>query len=118
MPVSVPPVAGEREALLGYLSQQRCVLRVAAYGLSDEQVRATPTVSALSIGGLLKHLAAVERHWVSEVLHRNDPPRSVHSDVEDYNAGFRLSGGETLASLRPAVVELAWERKFASRIKD
>ena len=37
MPGLVPPVADERAGLLGYLAQQRHVLRVAAYGLSDEQ---------------------------------------------------------------------------------
>ena len=52
MPGSVEPVANEREGLLGYLDHQRLVLRIAAYGLSDQrQARSTPTQSTLSVGG-------------------------------------------------------------------
>ena len=32
-------------------------------GLSEEQVRLHPTISALSIGGLIKHVTLVERNW-------------------------------------------------------
>ena len=32
-----------------------------AHGLTDEQARATPTVSALSIGGLIKHVTGMQR---------------------------------------------------------
>ncbi len=42
MPSLVPPVAGEREGLLGYLAQQRDVLKIAAYGLTDDQVLQRP----------------------------------------------------------------------------
>ena len=39
MPGQVPPISDERDGLLAYLDQQRHVLRVAAYGLTDEQAR-------------------------------------------------------------------------------
>ena len=42
MPGSVAPVADEREGLMAYLEHQAHVLRVAAYGLTDEQARAAP----------------------------------------------------------------------------
>ena len=42
MPGMVPPVADEREALLGYLAQQRLALRVSAHGLTDETGPADP----------------------------------------------------------------------------
>ena len=61
MPGSVSPVSNESEALVAYLAQQRYLLRLTSYGLTDEQARATPTTSALSVGGVIKHLAAVER---------------------------------------------------------
>jgi hypothetical protein len=56
VPGNVRPVTGERDGLLSYLAQQRYVLRMdvlrmAACGLTDEQARATPTVSKLSVGG-------------------------------------------------------------------
>ena len=94
MPGSVPPVADEREGLMAYLEQQRHVLRVAAHGLTDEQARATPTVSALSVGGLIKHCASVERAWMDDVLMRK------RSGAEDeYESGFRLEPGETVADI-------------------
>jgi uncharacterized damage-inducible protein DinB len=89
----VPPVADEREGLLGYLAQQRHVLRVAAYGLTDEQARATPTCSALSVGGLIKHVASVERDWMDTVRQRPG------TSALEYEANFRLGPDETLAEV-------------------
>jgi len=97
MPGTVPPVADEREGLLAFLAQQRHVLRLAAYGLSDEQARATPTASALSVGGLIKHVAATERGWIDTVLQRTG--RSREDAESDYMANFRLQSGETLAEV-------------------
>ena len=94
MPGSVAPVADEREGLMAYLEHQRHVLRVAAYGLTDEQVRATPTTSALSVGGLVKHCAAVERSWMDTVLQRKR-----EGAEGEYEAGFRLEPGETVADI-------------------
>jgi len=93
MPGTVPPVADEREGLLAYLTQQRYVLRVSAHGLSDEQARATPTAGSLSVGGLIKHVAATERHWINIILER------VQGSPEDYLANFRLGPDETLSGV-------------------
>jgi uncharacterized damage-inducible protein DinB len=95
MPGQVPPVSTEREALLGYLAQQRDALRIAAFGLTEEQLRARPTRSALSVGGLLKHCAATERSWMDTVLQR-DSGRGVG----DYAADFEPAGSDTVASLQ------------------
>ena len=42
------------------LAERREFVLLTAKGLTDDQARATPTVSSLSIGGLIKHLAATE----------------------------------------------------------
>ncbi|MBK1789017.1 DinB family protein [Prauserella cavernicola] len=89
MPGLVGPVADERDALLAYLAQQRYVLCLAAYGLTDAQASATPTVSSLSVGGLIKHVAATERGWLGTVL--------GHSP--DDTGDFRLGPAETLADV-------------------
>ncbi len=91
MPGSVEPVANEREGLLGYLGHQRLVLRVAAYGLTDDQARATPTPSALSVGGLIKHAGFVERVWMNNVLQRANP-----SGRDAYQENFQMLPTETL----------------------
>ena len=94
MPGFVAPVADEREGLLAYLAQQRLVLRLTAHGLTDDQARATPTVSSLSNGGLIKHVAIVERNWMAVVEQRDRTwSRSSH------HAGFRFGPDETLAGL-------------------
>ena len=70
MPGNVNPVKDEREGLLAFLAQQRYVLRLAAHGLTDEQARVKPTASSLSVGGLIKHVAATERSWMDTLLQR------------------------------------------------
>jgi uncharacterized damage-inducible protein DinB len=95
MPGNVNPVADEREGLLAFLAQQRYVVRVAAHGLTDEQARVAPTASSLTVGGLLKHLARMERGWMDTVLQR--PP--AEQGAEDYLAGFTMTEQETLAEL-------------------
>ena len=92
MPGNVAPVANEREGLMAYLAQQRLVLRTTAYGLTDEQARQVPTVSSLSVGGLIKHVSAVERNWMDIVLQRP----SEGGSEQAYEDGFRLVSGETL----------------------
>jgi uncharacterized damage-inducible protein DinB len=94
MPGLVRPVNDERDALLAYLAQTRHVLRITAHGLSDEQARATPTVSPLSVGGLIKHCARTEAHWLDIVRQR-----LREAGPEEYADHFRLTAGETLADV-------------------
>ena len=54
MPGLPPPVADERDALRQFLDFNQRAFFAVAYGLTDEQARSTPTVSALSIGGLIR----------------------------------------------------------------
>jgi hypothetical protein len=97
MPGQVPPVADEREGLLAYLTQQRDAVRIAAYGLTDEQARLAPTVGALTIGGLVKHLTAMEWAWIDDVLQR--PPKSREEQEAAYATDWVMLPHETLAGL-------------------
>ncbi len=67
MPVIPVPVAGERESLLEYLRYHHAVFVAVSDGLTDEQARSTPTVSTLSIGGLIKHVTVVQYAWTQQV---------------------------------------------------
>jgi uncharacterized damage-inducible protein DinB len=100
----VPPIADERQGLLAYLAHQRHALRLAAYGLTDEQARATPSASALSVGGLIKHVTVVERNWIDMVLQRER-----RSSQADWEANFRLGPDETLADVIVSSDEVAKE---------
>ncbi len=103
MPGSVRPVADERDGLLAYLAQQRACLRSAVFGITDEQARMKTTVSALTLGGLIKHIAACERSWFAgTVAHRELPPL----DWEDQH---RLNEDETLADVLATYEEVAKE---------
>jgi uncharacterized damage-inducible protein DinB len=94
MPSMPGPVADERDGLLSFLDQQRQLVRLAAYGLTDEQARATPSASSLSVGGLVKHLSAAERTWVTTMRQQ---PRNA--DPAQYMASFVMTPDETLADL-------------------
>ena len=71
MTAQVGAIANEQEGLLAYLAQMRYGLRLTAYGLTDAQLRATPTASTLSVGGLVKHCASTEEGWLATV--RGEP---------------------------------------------
>ncbi len=67
MPALARPVADERSALREYLAYHQSAYFAVCYGLTDEQARSTPTVSALSIGGLVKHATGLQRSWMTRV---------------------------------------------------
>lgn len=97
MPAHAPFHADdERSQLLAFLAQQRDGIRHAAHGLTEAQARLTPTAGALSIGGLVKHVAATELAWLETIVQRPLRP-AVDDPMAAYEDGFRLSGGETLA---------------------
>src|SRR4051812_9676337 len=60
-----PPYTGdERATLVGFLDFQRATLEWKCDGLSDEQLRRRPLpTSAMSLLGLVRHLADVEQNW-------------------------------------------------------
>ncbi|MEV0568631.1 DinB family protein [Dactylosporangium sp. NPDC050588] len=106
MPGNVPPVADERSGLLAFLDQQRQGVRNAAFGLTDEQARLAPAASTLSVGGLVKHLAQMERNWVATMLQRPSP-------AVDYEDGFVLRADETLADVLADYVKAGEETAAA-----
>jgi uncharacterized damage-inducible protein DinB len=108
MPGQVPPVRDEREGLLGFLAQQRDALRITAHGLTDAQARLSPSVSALSVGGLIKHVASTERGWIDMVLQQ---PRE--GGEEQYGAEFVVGENETLDEILAGYDEVARETEEA-----
>ena len=107
MPGQAPPLTDERELLLAYIGQQRDGLRNAAYGLTDEQARRAPSASSLSIGGLIKHVADMERGWIDLVLQRDRGPQA--DQESEYEDNFRLGPDETLLEVLARYDEVAKE---------
>jgi hypothetical protein len=67
---SDPPLVGdERELLVGWLDFHRETLALKCSGLSTEQLAYQPiSSSSLSLGGLLRHLAEIERTYFGRVF--------------------------------------------------
>src|SRR5690349_7859054 len=103
MPGLTPTAITERDTLIAFLRQQRYVLKLAAYGLTDEQAQAAPSVSALSVGGLIKHVALTEQHWMRRIVRGED----YGNPEDEYENGFRFVGDETLASVLAFYDEVA-----------
>ncbi|MEV6341832.1 DinB family protein [Actinoplanes sp. NPDC051851] len=91
MPGQVGPIDSEQEGLLAYLAQMRYVLKLTAHGLTEEQLRAAPSASPLSVGGLIKHCVSTEENWISTVRGGDQKP-----DFAAYQENFALADGETI----------------------
>jgi len=106
MPAMPGPVADERQALRDYLFQQQYAFHAMAFGLTDEQARSTPSVSALSVGALVKHATGCQRSWMARVTAAPEPPPADERPMEErqaeYADEFTMRPDETLASLLEA----------------
>ncbi|MET0920067.1 MAG: DinB family protein [Acidimicrobiia bacterium] len=71
-----PQVVSERETLEGWLEFHRMTLLLKCEGLDDEARKARPIpTSLLSLQGLVRHMAEVERSWFRRTLgHEPDAP--------------------------------------------
>lgn len=103
MPTLARPVRDERHALREFLSYQQSAFVAVAYGLTDEQARATPTVSALSVGGLIKHATGMQRSWMQRVAAAPDEPaadtRSFEERQKEYEDEYVMRPDETLTQV-------------------
>jgi Protein of unknown function (DUF664) len=107
----------ERADLLDVLRKHRGLFRLTVTGLTDEQARLAPTVSTLSLGGLVKHVTAVEQQWASFIVDGPAPSPDVDwasidwanppPEVQQYADGFRMLEGESLAGLLARYDEVA-----------
>lgn len=79
-----PGMASELETLLGFLEHHRATLAWKCRGVPAEGLRATTAATSMTLGGLLKHLAWVEDHWFTKVLHGR--PRPAPWDTVDWSA--------------------------------
>src|SRR3954452_4485452 len=77
-------MANERDELISTLDKHRGFLKYTVQGLTDEQAAQQTTVSELCLGGLLKHVAAVEDQWARFVKEGTDAfaPMNAESYAE------------------------------------
>jgi uncharacterized damage-inducible protein DinB len=100
MTTTNPAGSVEVADLLGTLAAHRGFLRYTARDLTDEQASRRTRVSELCLGGLIKHVASVERGWIDFIL---EGPSGMggadEASLAAHAEGFRMTDHETLASL-------------------
>jgi uncharacterized damage-inducible protein DinB len=101
----------ERTDLLAILGKHRHFLRFTTRDLTDEQAAKRTTASELCLGGLIKHVTAVERAWVNFIVTGGAAMSSfsemTEQDLAARAAEFQLLPGETLAGVLEAYAEVA-----------
>jgi hypothetical protein len=92
-------IGQERIDLLVSLDRHRGFLRRTTRGLTDEQAAKRTTVSELCLGGLIKHVAMVERQWARFIVDGPSAMSFEGGDPDAFMNSFRMIDGETLAGL-------------------
>lgn len=123
--MTTAPTDAERADLLVELAAARAALINTTRGLTDEQAAQRPTVSALCLGGLVKHVTAMEEGWLrfavegTSALSYAMPDGVTWADIEAGTARelpkwltdrvneFQLLPGETLAGVLDRYAEVA-----------
>jgi uncharacterized damage-inducible protein DinB len=102
--------AGEREMLRAYLDFHRDTLAAKCAGLSDDELRrpAAPP-SGLSLLGLVRHMAEVERSWFRRVLDGQDVPL-VWGEDWDFQAAYDAAGAAPEEAFAAWLAEVAIAR--------
>src|SRR5271166_6540666 len=104
--VGPPLIAGEREMLRAFLDYHRATLAMKCGGLSDAELRRkSMPPSSLSLLGLVRHMAEVERTWFRRVIGGEDVPL-VWSDEGDFQVAYdasAASGSEAFAAWQAEV---------------
>jgi uncharacterized protein DUF664 len=99
----VPPLApdervsagGEREVLETFLDLYRAIVTRKIAGLAGDRLRDRHVASGTTLGGLVKHLAGVEREWFQHVLAGRPADELALPDA----GGWALTRADTSESL-------------------
>ena len=99
----------ERDDLLESLAAHRGFLIHTVQGITDDQARRRLTVSELTLGGLIKHVAMTEKGWADFVVDGPVTMAMTEDSYAEHADGFVLREDETLAGV------LAEYEKVAAR---
>lgn len=95
------PIADDEiSSISGYLDQQLGALRASIVGLTDEQARLRPCRSALSLGGLLKHVTYGMRGATKRLTDAVPAATSIdQAAYAAYMGSFALTDDETAEAI-------------------
>jgi Protein of unknown function (DUF664) len=110
-----PLVGGEREILTAFLDWHRQTFELKCSGVPPERLsdKGIPP-SGLSLHGLLRHLAAVERWWFRRQFAGEDVPHLYYSD-DDPDQDFESLDGDPAEALAVWRAECARAREIVAR---
>jgi uncharacterized damage-inducible protein DinB len=111
-------VLDERQMLEAWLEFHRRTLFLKCEGLDPEALKARPVAtSRLSLHGLVRHMADVERNWFTRVLlsARDTPPLFFVMGVDDDREMFPLDDADWDADLAAWMSECELSREHAAR---
>jgi hypothetical protein len=96
-----PARLDEAAALATFLREQVEAVRTSAFGLTDEEARVAPARSALSLGGILKHLSLSWTSWQRrEACERGERGWELtEADYASFYGSFALAEDETLSQI-------------------
>ena len=104
-----PTSATERETLEAFLDYHRATLSLKCDGLSDDQLRERAVApSTLSLLGLVRHMAEVERSWFRRVMGDQEALPLYYSD-SDPDGDFDNTADDT----GPSALAV-WQREVAA----
>ncbi|MCW2633243.1 MAG: hypothetical protein JWR88_2205 [Pseudonocardia sp.] len=100
--IGPPYVNGERAMLTSWLEYHRATLEQKCAGVPEARLaERTVPPSSLSLLGLVRHMAEVERSWFRRVFGGQDAPPLYYSDAEpegDFDNAEGADVGETFAT--------------------
>ncbi|MCC9308950.1 DinB family protein [Kitasatospora sp. RB6PN24] len=115
--IGPPHFAPERDMLRAFLDFQRATLAMKCQGLTDEQLRErSMPPSTLTLLGLVRHLAEVERAWFRRVFDDHEAPL-VWSDEVDFQAAYDASNSTRAEAFAAWEAEVAHSRKVEAAVE-
>ncbi|MFJ8649757.1 DinB family protein [Streptomyces sp. NPDC093546] len=97
------PLPGERGELLRALAEQRELLLITVRGITDAQAGQRTTVSELTLGGIVKHMARGEQVW-TRIMAKGDG--ELPDGMLD-TGQYRMTEEDTLPALLEAYAAAA-----------
>ena len=97
----------ERADLIESLTAHRGFLLFTVQGVTDEQARRRTTVSELTLGGLIKHVAHTERGWADFIEQGTAAVEATEDSWTAQAESFTLRPDETLAGVLADYAEVA-----------
>jgi hypothetical protein len=102
-------MSDERSDLIASLDRQRFFLTNTLRSVSDDDARRRTTVSELTLGGLIKHVARTEQQWINFIVEGASAMGAVDDPelMASWLAAFRLGEDETVEAVLANYAEVA-----------